>query len=284
MAQLSKPEQVINMVISEGGMYASNNDLLSFGTAILSNALLHSAQTRSWLKPRTFTASMGLAVGAPWEIVRGPNLTTDGRNIDFYAKTGDVGDYSSIFALVPDYDLVIAMNVAGPDSETASNLVIFSQLVRAIIPVVDQIGKSEASKKLAGTFTGGANSSLQLSVDDFGVLVSNFIANGADVAKGYSEMSQAGDEQTTIRLYPTNIHSGNRSSWRAVYQIGTEEDGAEANAQLFFPQGSCQTWFFIDRMEYGLESLDHFVLTEDETGKIAAIEPKAWRLTLERKD
>lgn len=263
-------------------MYASNNDLLSFGMAILSNTLLNSTQTRAWMKPRTFTASTGLAIGSPWEIVRGTKLTTDGRNIDFYAKTGDVGDYSAILVLVPDYDLVMAMNVAGPDSETASNLVIFSQLVRAIIPVVDQIGKSEASTNLAGTFTAGANSSLQLSVDDFGVLVSNFTANGADVASGYSQLSQAGDEQTTIRLYPTNLQAGNTSSWRAVYQIGTEEDGAAANAELFFPQGSCQTWFFIDRMEYGLESLDHFVLTEDDTGKIVAVEPKAWRLTLKR--
>lgn len=67
------------------------------------------------MKPLTFTSSIGLAVGAPWEIVRGPNLTTDGCIIDFYAKAGDVGDYSAILALVPDYDLVIAMNLAGPD-------------------------------------------------------------------------------------------------------------------------------------------------------------------------
>lgn len=223
-------------------------------------------------------------VGAPWEIVRGPNLTSDGHIIDFYAKTGDVGDYSAILVLVPDYDLVIALNFAGPEANSAGGLVVFSELAEALIPVVDQIGKSETSEKLAGLFTAGPNSSLALSVDDFGVLVSNFSANGADVAEGYSALNQAGDMQTTIRLYPTNLQTGNASAWRAVYTIGTPEDAAAEDALLFFPQGSCQTWLQIDRLEYGLDSLDWFVLTEDDSGKIVEVEPKAWRLVLRRTD
>lgn len=265
-------------------MYASNNDLLSFGTAILSNKLLNSAQTRAWMKPLTFTSSMGMAVGAPWEIVRGPNLTTDGRIIDFYAKTGDVGDYSAILVLVPDYDLVLAMNIAGPNSDTATSLGMFSQLVEALIPVVDQIGKSEASEKFAGFYSASPNSTLELSVDDFGLLVSNFTANGVDVAKEYSALNQAGDAETTIRLYPTNLQAGNESAWRAVYTIGTPEDAAAADAQLFFPEGSCQTWLRLDRVTYGLESIDYFVFTEDDSGKNTVVQPKAWRLSFARTD
>ncbi|EXJ65758.1 uncharacterized protein A1O5_10999 [Cladophialophora psammophila CBS 110553] len=275
----------LGFLSSDGGAYASNNDILSFGKAILSNTLLDSAQTRKWMKPMTFTSSIGMAVGASWEIVRGPNLTADGRIIDFYAKLGDVGDYSAILALVPDFDLVIAMNFAGPDSDETVGLGIFSQLVQAIIPVVDQIGKSEASAKLAGTYSARPNSSLELSVDDFGVLVSNFSANGVDVAEGYSALNGAADVPTTIRLYPTNLQAGNGSSaWRAVYTVGTAEDAAAVDAQLFFPHGSCQTWLVIDRIEYGWESIDYFVVTEDASGKVVGVEPKAWRLKLERTD
>lgn len=268
-------------------MYASNNDLLSFGTAILSDKLLDPAQTRAWMKPSTFTSSMGVAVGGPWEITRGPNLTTDGRVIDFYAKTGDVGDYSAILVLVPDYGLTIAMNFAGPSSEPEVTLGIFSQLVEALIPVVDQIGKGQAMEKLTGTFAAAPNSSLELSVDDFGLLVSNFSANGEDVASQYpiltpGESSDDVPPPATIRLYPTNLQAGNQSAWRAVYTTGTADDIATADAQLFFPQGSCQTWLRLDRINYGLESLDYFVLTEDDSGKIVAVEPRAWRLLLER--
>ncbi len=280
------------MCFSSGGIYASKNDLLSFGTAILSNTLLDSERTRTWMKPVTFTSSMGVAVGAPWEIARGPNLTSwDGRIIDFYTKTGNLGDYTAILVLVPDYDLVLAMNVAGPDGTIGVIQVIFSALVQTLMPVVDQIGKSQASQKFSGTFAAAAAaaakqnsslSSLALSVDDKfgGLLVSNFSANGVDVAKGFSALNgyDPAQEPTTIRLYPTNLKQGNESAWRAVYTIGT------ADAQLFFPQGSCQTWTEIDLTTYGLEALDYFVLTENESGKVVAVEPKAWRLVLERAD
>jgi hypothetical protein len=280
--QASRTNYRIDATTSDGGAYASNNDLLSFGTAVLSNTLLDSTQTRRWLKPLTFTSSLGMAVGAPWEIVRGNNLTTDNRLIDVYAKTGDVGDYSAILALVPDFDLVLAMNFAGPELDEASGLGVFSELTWTIIPFIDQIGKSDASAKLTGTYAAGPNSSLALSVDDFGVVVSNFSANGVDVAKGYGALNDAGDDPTTIRLYPTNLWSGNQTAWRAVYTVGTAAEFAAEDAQLFFPQGSCQTWLMIDRVEWGWEGIDYFVLTEDETGKVAVVEPMAWRLALQR--
>lgn len=82
-------------------MYSSNNGLLSFGASILSSKLLSPEKTRAWLKPRSFTSAAGLSVGSPWEITRGANLTSDGRNIDFYTKTGK-GDYINVLVLVPD--------------------------------------------------------------------------------------------------------------------------------------------------------------------------------------
>jgi hypothetical protein len=179
---------------------------------------------------------MGIAVGAPWEIARGTtNVTSDassGRVIDFYTKTGNLGDYTAILVLVPDYDLVIGMNLAGPDSSIGAIQGIFSALVQALVPVVDRIGKSQASQQFSGTYTtstgtGGAkpnsttstSSHLTLSVDDKfgGLLVSNFTANGVDVAAGFSALNgyDAADSEgrTTIRLYPTNLKAGNESAY-----------------------------------------------------------------------
>jgi hypothetical protein len=127
-------------------MYSSNNDLLSFGTSILSSQLLRPDKTRAWLKPKSFTSSSGMSVGSPWEIVRGANLTSDGRSIDFYTKTGNQYDYAAVLILIPDYDLVIAINSAGGLHSSLPEIeVIFSTLVKALIPAVDQAFKQDAS-------------------------------------------------------------------------------------------------------------------------------------------
>lgn len=79
---------------------------------MLSSQLLTPEKTRAWLKPRSFTSASGVAIGSPWEIARGPNLTSDRRTIDFYTKTGSQGQCFNVIALVPDYDLIMAINLA----------------------------------------------------------------------------------------------------------------------------------------------------------------------------
>ncbi|KEF58085.1 beta-lactamase [Exophiala aquamarina CBS 119918] len=121
-----------------GAMYSSNNDILSFRASILSSELFTLERTRAWLKPRSSTSSSGPYVGGPWEVARGANLASDGRNIDFYTKTGNQYDYTNVLVLVPDYDLVIAINlVGGVHSSLPEIEALFSALVKALIPVVD---------------------------------------------------------------------------------------------------------------------------------------------------
>ncbi|OAG39586.1 hypothetical protein AYO21_06230 [Fonsecaea monophora] len=282
---------------SSGGIYSTNNDLLSFGAAILSSKLLASpAKTRAWLKPKTFTSSPGVSVGAPWEIARGENLTADGRLIDLYTKTGNLGDYTAILALVPDYDLVVAINLAGPESSIAAIQVIFSMLVQALVPGVAEVGRSDAELKYAGTYTSSSSSSagsnanatstITLSVDDYGLVVSDFVARGIDVRSpdtGYAALAGSSDNTTTtIRLYPTNLAAGNQTAWRAVYQTSSAAELAAFDAELFFPGGSCQSWTAVDLQTYGFEALDYFVLTADSDGVVVRVEPRAWRLVMDR--
>jgi CubicO group peptidase (beta-lactamase class C family) len=276
----------LNRSDSSGGIYSTNNDLLSFGTSILSSKLLSPVKTRAWMKPATFTSSIGVAVGRPWEIARGTNLTSDGRIVDFYTKTGNIGDYTSTLVLVPDYDLVLAINIAGPDSSITTLQVMLSTLVRALLPVVDEVAKEEASQMYSGVYRSGrsSNSSLSVSVDKDGLFVANFSAYGVQVSSGYSALEGGDTGDTPIRLYPTNLQAGNQTAWRAVYATNTAQDLATLDAELFFPQGSCQSWNGIDLETYGMESVDDYVFAQDENGRLARVEPKAWRLVLDRAD
>jgi hypothetical protein len=236
------------------------------------------------MKPRSFTSSPGGYVGRPWEIVRGGDLTADGRIIDVYTKTGNVGEYTSILALIPDYDLVMAINMAGPESSMQTLQIFLSQLVQAILPLVDQVSKDAAVRKYAGSFTFGTNSSIKLSVDEYGLRVNDFTANGIPVASAYAALTGGSSNNTTaIRLYPTGLTSGNRTAWRAIYQTLSAEEVATFEQMMFFPQGSCQTWTMIDRPTYGMQALDYFVLEEDKDGVVQSVEAKAWDLWLERK-
>lgn len=217
-----------------------------------------------------------------WEIARGANLTSDGRIIDVYTKTGNLDEYTTIVALIPDYDLAVAVNLVGPDSSPAAIQILFSQVVQALLPVVDEIAKDEAAQKYTGMYTSGTNSTITLSVDEYGLLVSNFSANGIDVASGYAAIAASSSGNTTIRLYPSNLFSGNRTAWQAIYETSTAEELASFDAQLFFPQGSCQSWTEVDLSTYGYQALDYFMFEEGKGGVVERVEAKAWRLVMER--
>jgi hypothetical protein len=74
---------------SAGGFYSSTNDLMALVTFILGNKIFSPGQTRKWLKSVTSTSSTGELVGAPWEILRSDNLTSDKRLIEVYTKSSD---------------------------------------------------------------------------------------------------------------------------------------------------------------------------------------------------
>jgi len=175
--------------------------------------------------------------------------------------------------------LVIALNLAGGAYSSLPDIeVLLSAIVKTIIPAVDQMTKQEVFQQYSGTFVSGTSSSVELSVGDGGLLVSNFSINGVDVAAGLAAYLNAAS--TSIHLYPAGLLSGNQTSWRAVYTTQSVEEMAQFEAQMFIPQASCQTWFSIDGATYGLEGLDHFTITVDEKGRAVAIELKAWRIKL----
>ncbi|KAI1058907.1 hypothetical protein LB507_004033 [Fusarium sp. FIESC RH6] len=279
-----------------GVYYSSLNDIMAFGDAILSYKLLSPAQTRKWMKPATSTSSRGVLLGEPWEIHRSNNVTKDGRMIEFYTKAGDITTYHSLMILVPDYNITITLFDAGPINEIGgANLQQwFSNIVQELLPALEQAGKDEAEKKYGGTYSDAeTESSITLSVDDEpGFKVTNWTANGVDIAKTYLSFALPPQFPTPeglirFRLYPTGLKTDTETSWRVSATAGTEEDVAEANSIFAWPDASCVTWASMDRIVYQLLAQDHFVFTESGKGserRAQQLELVGYRVNLTRED
>ncbi|KAK3944610.1 beta-lactamase/transpeptidase-like protein [Diplogelasinospora grovesii] len=277
-----------------GGFYSTTSDLLAFGSAILTNKFLAPVKTRKWLKPVTFTSSHGFAMGAPWEILRSDSVTTDGRVVNFYTKSGDVGEYHGQLCLVPDYDFVISVLVAGSETSSDMTEIMLSQIIKELAPAFEQAGKAQAQTDFGGSYSDAAsNSTLVLSLDDGpGFAVSKWIVRGVDVVANYPKYNAGGGgggsaTVTTARLYPTNLEAGNQTSWRAVFESGTLQDRDALDAQLIYPQGSCITWSSMDRSVYSYNAIDNLVFSTDDAaegnrGQASAVELRAFQVTLQR--
>ena len=285
-------------------MFSSTKDLIAFGDAIQSNKLLSPAQTRAWMKPDTHTSSLGASVGNSWEILRSDNVTADGRLIDVYTKSGDLGLYHALLGIVPDYDIVISVLTAGGevtlDAYARSKL--FSAVIQTLLPAVEAAGRAEA-QRFEGTFAEeSSNSSLVLSSDSGpGLLIESFSVRGFDVLNNIGSYSIAAAEsgasskptndETTPpkpsvegRLYPTKRTSSSggdsTTAWRAIFDSKTEEQKKALEGSLFWIDGSCETWFGTDRSAYNFLSLSDFHIVESEDGDVKSIKNPAFNVTL----
>ncbi|KAI1416252.1 beta-lactamase/transpeptidase-like protein [Hypoxylon sp. FL1857] len=262
-----------------GSFYSNTEDLLAFGEAILTNKLLTPTQTRRWLKPVTFTSSSGEFIGAPWEIIRAENITSDERLIEFYTKGGDVGTFHAMMAMVPDFDFVVSILTSGP--ETSSSLVqyLFSQTIAALLPAVEAAGEDDAQAAFAGTYVDEAtNSTLTLSVDGEGpgLGIEEWVVRGTDVPAHWLNYLSAiatslPQVNLSARLYPSGLTAGDRTAWRVAVDLGSPEDIARGDAQLFWPQASCISWGTMDRVVYEFGAVDEMVFSLDEANGNAAV-------------
>ncbi|KAF4962849.1 hypothetical protein FSARC_9092 [Fusarium sarcochroum] len=277
-----------------GVYYSSLNDLMAFGDAVLRNELLSPAKTRKWLKPATGTSSSGISIGEPWEIFRLNNVTKDGRIIDLYTKAGDITTYHSLLVLIPDYNLTVTLLDAGPITEVSGGTlqILLSEIVKELLPAVEEAGKDEAEKMYAGTYSdASSNSSLTLSMDDEpGFHITNWTVRGVDIASTYLSFGlppvfPALPGQVRFRLYPTGLNSDAETSWRMMYLVGTEEENEKTNSLFAWPDATCNTWASLDRIVYQLLSHDHFVFTESGSGSkrtAEKLELVGYRVSLKR--
>ncbi|KAI1169649.1 beta-lactamase/transpeptidase-like protein [Nemania sp. FL0916] len=271
-----------------GGFYSNTKDMLSFGVGILQHRILDPLTTRKWMKPIASTSSPGLMLGGPWEILRSDTVTKDGRLIEYYTKSGNLGSYNNLICLIPDYDLVITILSGG--GESSADVVDFTltDVVTALLPAVEDASKTQAQTDFGGVYSDAStNSSLTLSLDDGpGFEVQEWIVHGVDILKNYGAFDALSGGAATsvpvrVRLYPTDLTSGCEAAWRAVFDVGTPEQLAESDRARFWPKGSCHTWAAMDRLVYGFKAIDEFVFTV-EKGKAKGLSLPAFGVALQR--
>lgn len=283
-----------------GGMFSNTVDLLSFADAIQKNEFLSAAKTQAWLKPETHTSSAGFSFGAAWEILRSNNLTSDGRLIDVYTKTGDLGLYHSQMGIIPDYDLSISVLTGGPEVsiDAMARSKFFSMVVQNLLPAIEAAGQDEASR-FKGTYRDADNNAtLELGSDDgYGLLIKDFTVRGFDVRANFPAYVLTNAESglpppeslpsVEGRLVPTKRASGagdqnttTETAWRAIFDTKTKEQIEQLESELFWLDSSCDTFFGLDRSSYNFLSLSEFSILETADGDVNAIKNRAFNVTM----
>ncbi|RYP84710.1 hypothetical protein DL770_005162 [Monosporascus sp. CRB-9-2] len=272
-----------------GGFYSNTADLLAFGSGILRHELLDAAATRKWMKPASSTSSPGLVMGGPWEILRSTTATADGRLVEFYCKAGNLNTYNNMLCLIPDYGLVMTILSGGAESNNRLVDSTLSAVVREMLPAIEAAGKAQAGALVGGTYSDAAsNSSVTLSLDEGpGFKVSDWVVRGVDVISNYGSygaLSSGPTEDITVnvRLYPAGLDAGPRTAWRAVFDVGTPEEIAAYEKQMFWPSAGCATWGKMDRFVYQFRSLDDFVIEKNEGGEASTLTLRGFQVDLKR--
>ncbi|SCO88950.1 uncharacterized protein FRV6_13078 [Fusarium oxysporum] len=302
----TKPEDVDSMFIPvgstdwnrdlgvfgpSGGMNSNTADLLSFMIGILKNRLLSPSSTRHWLKPASFTSGWSGAVGAPWEIYRLDNLTSDSRIFDLYTKGGTLTSYHSEMALMPDLGFAISVLSAGPEVMGLLPQLLTIKIAESLISAMDLASRDEARKRFVGTYVHKeSNSRLTLEINDGpGLVLSDWFIRGFEVLPNldrYSPMrinSTMQSKLKSVRMYPTGLETKYRSSWRATFPTFTDQDAEVAERSISVRDATCVSWFMADRITYNYLSMDHFEFRFGEDEETAlSIKSKAFDVEMVR--
>lgn len=123
-----------------GGIYSTTNDLFALDRSILSYTLFSPNTTRGWMKPTTHTSSLTGSVGRPWEICRLVLPQPDDRVTDIYTKSGSLGLYTSVLALLPDYRVGFVALAARKGSHVALD----GLIADIVLPEFETIARKEA--------------------------------------------------------------------------------------------------------------------------------------------
>lgn len=254
-------------------MNSNTEDLLSFMTAVLRNKLLSPTGTRKWFRPATFTSGWASTVGAPFEMHRVDNVTRDGRIIDIITKGGNIIDYHSVIAMVPEFGIAISILAAGPEAGLMPMML--SVILKVLIPALDQAAKDEARQRFAGTyFDAATNSSLKVSADAGpGLVLTDWVVRGHEVFPNLDRYNILVPNTTDVkarfssaRLYPTGLENEKRTAWRAALPVLDDDDVSFMERATLWKDGHCLQWLVTDRRTYNYVAMDHFEFVFGEDG------------------
>ncbi|KAI1609311.1 putative penicillin-binding protein [Exophiala viscosa] len=264
-----------------GGQYTSTKDLITWGRAILNNSLLSDIVTRRWMKPTSFTSQWESAVGAPWEIYRLAipinTIINASRIVDTYTKSGDIGQYSTYFGLVLDYNIGITVLAAG-DNPNRQVPPVRGTLVDIFYNAAEQAAKEQARVAFTGTFKStDRNSSITLGVDGGpGVVVQQWISNGTDFLANEWLASY-----NDFRLYPTNLKT--QADGLTYYKYHLNFLASNGEPVTGDPWSELNDyWLEVDELIYNDLATDAFVIGFDQDGIVQSVSSQALRTNMLR--
>ncbi|ORY70268.1 beta-lactamase/transpeptidase-like protein [Pseudomassariella vexata] len=237
-------------------LYTTSNDLARFGHSILSSKLLSASQTRRWLQPIADTSNLRNGVGRPWEVYHAGQYANSSI-LDVYTKTGAIGQYSSYFGLVPDFNAGFA--ILAHDTDGIVDLNVYADLVSLALLQLEELAAKEMAARYAGTFVGDDEGSLVvLNVTDEGpgLVVTGLEVNGIDLRAEAADAAGIDLEDLDFRLYPSNVAKDNLQQFMSVFQ------DRSAPADMGTP--TCITW--MDTGSVGAGAVERFIFEVDESG------------------
>jgi len=210
-------------------------------------------------------------------------VKTSNRVTDYYKKGGDIGFYSSILALIPDYNAGFSIFTA--DGNAADVAAILSEMVANTFGVaLEAAAKTQAIAKFAGSYEAldSTNSSVVIGASDaFGLQLQSWTSEENDMFTNIALTHgiTSATLQVLVRLMPSNTDSfdANANTMRMPFRVVLGFEGA-APSNVF--NLNCATWTTVDALNYGGVPLDQFMFLVDGDGDVTGLSLPALRLTL----
>lgn len=266
-----------DMIRSTGGIYTTASDLALFGRSVLTHKLLDEPTTNAWLQPHSSSFSWEFAYGMPWEIFRTSDMLPDSHRIQtIVTKAGGLRGYTSQLLLIPEYDVALALLVAGDGHALAW---VREEILKAVVPEVEEMARRQIGDRLTGTYASSStriNSSISVEVQgSSGLVVTSWISNGTDFLAKYADLStpkERSGEPSRVQLVPTGTRRGkNGEVWRTQYVPQEVPSTGIINGNLIND---------VDQFNYASRSVQEFVFHLDPSGCADAVELPAFRITL----
>ncbi|KAI3332825.1 beta-lactamase/transpeptidase-like protein [Ustulina deusta] len=265
---------------SSGGIFTTTNDIAKLGISMLNSTLLPADQTRKWMKPTTFTASLDFALGMGWEIYRYTDKVT-GHVTDLYTKLGDAGNYASYIVVVPDYDfgfsVIVTSGIATAAERSAAAHLLADIISETILPALRDQAAVETKHNYEGTYTspGQNTSTLTLAYNQtagagFGLTITSLVNNGRNLL----HLLQATLGSDQLVLAPSTVDPKTKQRGFVATAITSPGEYTGLFSEMF---ATNIEWVNNNGLTYGGQALGTFYFDVAEDGSAVAALPAVLR-------
>ena len=278
-----------NNLYRSAGIYSSSSDMIKFLRWVLKN-YEKVTPSLNWFQPAAWNSGSHSLLGYPWEIFRTTSILPNTKSpVTFYTKGGGLTDYYTYSFIIPQYDLVVFMGVAGDLSALNT---IFTDVLNPLIIAAESEAQSQLKSSYGGVYTStdsSLNSSITLTqTQSRSLYISSWISNSTDVLANLipfvaSTAGTSGDMY--FQLLPTFQTRGTPDGrigevWRLIDVIDDYEN----------PTNSTTVWndycvVNIDPFSYGTIPLNELVFwrdSSDHRSTVKSVTLSAFKVNLRR--